>query len=58
MKYRTYKNMVKATEIIKDKGYEHDEANQIAIQCFDRMDQAKNGMSIEWYLDKIANKSA
>lgn len=28
MRYRTYKNMVKATQMIADKGYDWDEANR------------------------------
>ena len=39
MKYRTVNNMEKA----------------IAIQCFDKMEQLKNGMLVEWFIDKIRN---
>ena len=48
--------MVKATKIIASKGYEWDEANQIAMNCFDQMETHKNGMSVEWFIDKINNK--
>lgn len=34
MKRRTYNNMIKATKMIVEKGYDWDEANEIAIQCF------------------------
>ena len=56
MKYRTYGNMVKATEMIMEKGYDKETANKIAMQCFDNAAADKNGMSIEWYIKKIATK--
>lgn len=55
MKKRTYNNMLKATKMIAKKGYEWNKANEIAIQIFDEAEKQKNGMSIEWYIDKIAN---
>lgn len=55
MKRRTYNNMLKATKMIAKKGYEWNEANEIAMQIFDEAEKQKNGMSIEWYIDKIAN---
>ena len=54
---RTYNNMVKATKMIMAKGYTHEEANAIAIQCFDNAEQSKNEMSIEWWINKIADKA-
>lgn len=54
MKYRTYGNMCKATLLIMAKGYDKETANDIAINIFDTAEQNKNGMSIEWYIDKIA----
>ena len=57
MKRRTYNNMVKATKMIAKKGYSWDEANEIAIKVFDEAEKQKNGMSIEWYIEKIAEKS-
>jgi hypothetical protein len=56
MKRRTYNNMLKATKLIAQKGYTWEESNEIAIQCFDNMEQSKNGMSLEWFIDKIATK--
>ena len=56
MKYRTYGNMVKATKMIMEKGYDRETANKIAIQCFDNAAAAKNGMSIEWWIKQIATK--
>lgn len=55
MKRRTYNNMLKATKMIADKGYEWNKANEIAMQIFDEAEKQKNGMSIEWYIDKIAD---
>ena len=55
MKRRTYNNMLKATKLIANKGYEWNKANEIAMQIFDEAEQQKNGMSIEWYIDKIAD---
>lgn len=56
MKRRTYNNMVKATNMIIAKGYNKNEANEIAIKCFDNMERSKNGMDVEWFIDKIVNK--
>ena len=55
MKRRTYNNMLKATKLIANKGYEWNRANEIAMQIFDEAEKQKNGMSIEWYIDKIAD---
>ena len=57
MKRRTYNNMVKAVNMLMAKGYDCGEANSIAIQCFDNAEQAKNGMPVEWWLDKIIPKA-
>ena len=56
MKRRTYNNMVKATKMIAKKGYSWDEANEIAIKVFDEAERQKNGMPIEWYIEKIRSK--
>ena len=55
MKRRTYNNMLKATKMIANKGYDWNTANEIAMQIFDEAEKQKNGMSIEWYIDKIAD---
>ena len=47
--------MLKATKLIANKGYEWNKANEIAMQIFDEAEKQKNGMSIEWYIDKIAD---
>ena len=56
MKYRTYKNMVKATQMIVDKGYDWGEANQMAIKIFDNYIN-KDSNSIEFYIEKIIPKA-
>jgi hypothetical protein len=53
MKYRTYNNMYKATKMIANKGYDLPTANEIAMQCFDTMKQTKNGMPVEWFIEKV-----
>lgn len=55
MKHKTYNNMVKATKIIFNKGYEWNEANDIAINCFDEAKRCN--MSVEWVINKIADKN-
>ena len=56
MKRKTYHNVIKAMKLISAKGYSLDESSQIALQCFDNMAQNKNGMPVEWYIEKIAVK--
>lgn len=56
MKRKTYNNMIKATKMIADKGYQWEEANQIAISCFEQMKQASNGMEVEWFINQIITK--
>lgn len=53
MKRRTYNNMVKATKMIANKGYEWNLANEIAMKCFDNAEQS--GMSVEFFIQKIRN---
>lgn len=55
MRYRTYNNMVRATQLIADKGYDWDEANRMAIKIFDNY-MSKNSNSVEFYIDKIMPK--
>ena len=56
MKRKTYNNVLKAIKLIQKKGYTFDESSEIALKCFDNAEQNKNGMSIEWYIDRIINK--
>lgn len=43
-------------KLISKKGYDLDTAAEIALKCFDNMEQSKNGMSVEWWIDKIEAK--
>ena len=56
MKNKTPNNVHKAVQIIMAKGYNHKEANEIAIRVFDDYKVWNNGMPIEWFLDKIITK--
>lgn len=56
MKYRTYKNVVKATQMIADKGYDWEEANHMAIKIFDNY-ISKDSNSVEFYINKIMPKA-
>ena len=56
MKYRTYKNVVKATQMIADKGYDWEEANRMAIKIFDNYIN-KDSNSVEFYIEKIIPKA-
>ena len=53
MKRRTYNNVLKAVKLITAKGYDWNTANEMAIKVFDNMEQTKNGMSAEWWINKI-----
>lgn len=57
MKRKTYNNVVKASKLIMKKGYEEKEALEMAVKVFDNMEMLKNGMSAEWFIEKIAPKS-
>lgn len=54
MKRKTYNNVMKATKMIQKKGYNFEEANQMAIRLFD--EHTKDMNSIEFYIDKILSK--
>lgn len=54
MKLKTYNNVMKATKMIQKKGYDFEEANQMAIRFFD--EHTKDMNSIEFYIDKILDK--
>lgn len=56
MKRKTYNNVLKAGKLIQKKGYEEKESLEIAVKLFDELEMMNNGMSIEWLIDKIANK--
>ena len=54
MKRKTYNNVIKASKLIMKKGYEQKEAQEMALRIFENMEQLKNGMSAEWFIEKIA----
>ena len=57
MKRKTYNNIIKASKMIMKKGYEQKEAQEMALRIFENMEQLKNGMSAEWFIEKIAPKN-
>lgn len=56
MKRKTYNNVLKAGKLIEKKGYSKKEALEMAVKVFDDMTLCKNGMSAEWWIEKIADK--
>lgn len=44
---------MRAIKMIQAKGYDFNEASEIALKCFDNMEQANNEMPVEWWLDKV-----
>lgn len=54
MKRKTYRNVMRATKILQNKGYEFQEAAEMAIKVFDEHENGE--MPIEFYLDKIVTK--
>ena len=57
MKRKTYNNVLKAARLIRKKGYEEKASLEMAVQVFDNMEMLKNGMSAEWFIEKIAPKN-
>lgn len=57
MKRKTYNNVLKAGKLIQAKGYSEKESLEIAVQKFDELASLKNGMSVEWLIDKMAAKT-
>lgn len=57
MKRKTYNNVLKAGKLIQAKGYSEKELLEIAVQKFDELANLKNGMSVEWLIDRIATKT-
>lgn len=56
MKRKTYNNVLKAGKLIQKKGYGEKESLEIAINIFDQMESLKNGMSAEWFIEKLEKK--
>ena len=57
MKRKTYNNVLKAARLIRKKGYEEKESLEMAVKIFDNMEMLQNGMSAEWFIEKIAPKN-
>ena len=57
MKRKTYNNVLKAARLIRKKGYEEKESLEMAVKVFDNMEMLQNGMSAEWFIEKIAPKN-
>lgn len=59
MKKKTYNNVLKVARLmlIMKKGYEEKESLEMAVQVFDNMEMLKNGMSAEWFIEKITPKN-
>ena len=57
MKRKTYNNVLKAARLIRKKGYEEKESLEMAVQVFDNMEMLQNGMSADWFIEKIAPKN-
>ena len=57
MKRKTYSNVIKASKLIMKKGYEQKESQEMALRIFENMEQLNNGMSAEWFIEKIAPKN-
>ena len=53
MKRKTYNNVLKAGKLIQAKGYSEKESLEIAVQKFDELASLKNGMSVEWLIDRM-----
>lgn len=56
MKRKTYNNVLKAGKLIQKKGYGKQESLEMAVKLFDDLEMLKNGMSVEWLIDKLKEK--
>lgn len=56
MKRKTYNNVLKAGKLIQKKGYEKQESLEMAVKLFDDLETLKNGMSVEWLINKLKEK--
>lgn len=57
MKRKTYNNVMKAGKLIQKKGYGEKESLEMAVKLFDKLEQLNNGMSVEWLIDKLKEKT-
>lgn len=53
MKRKTYNNVLKAGKLIQKKGYGEKESLEMAVKLFDQLETLRNGMSVEWLIDKL-----
>lgn len=56
MKYKTLKNIEKATRMIADKGYDWETANDLAIKSFENVKANNFYHPVEYFIDKILTK--
>lgn len=56
VKRKTYNNVLKAGKLIQKKGYGKQESLEMAVKLFDDLETLKNGMSVEWLIDKLQEK--
>lgn len=56
VKRKTYNNVLKAGKLIQKKGYEKQESLEMAVKLFDDLETLKNGMSVEWLIDRLKEK--
>lgn len=56
MKYKTLKNMEKATQMIADKGYDWETSNELAIRSFKQVQANNFCQPVEFFIDKILTK--
>ncbi len=45
-----------SVDAFERKGYDHEEANDLAIKTFENMEANPNGMPIDWFLEKVLDK--
>lgn len=57
MKYKTLKNMEKATRMIYEKGYDWETANDLAIKSFENVKANNFCHPVEYFIDKILSKA-
>ena len=56
MKRKTYNNVVILSRQIKKKGYNKQEALEMAVKCFDNAELYNYQYSPEYFADRIINK--
>lgn len=56
MKYKTLKNMERATQMIMKKGYDRETANNLAYKSFENARANDYYHHVEYFIDKILTK--